>query len=290
MGWSVTDRLADFIVLTRFLLSFAIAFTAFAGSVIASRSITLRALCAFCGVLFLSCSASALNQYQEQDADALMERTRKRPLPLNRIAPGKASAAILLFALAGFSVLLFGTTLFAVGLGAFNFIWYNLVYTPLKRKTRFALPVGALTGSIPPLIGWAAAGGNVADPEILSIGLFLFLWQVLHFQLLLLKYRSEYDAAGFPTMFDGLTKIGTTIIVIIQAIGLSASTILFSVFRMVPGFVLILALYIPACLLIPVLGFCVSSIHRRNNLKVAIGAVYAFQAIVFGILVTGALF
>jgi heme o synthase len=84
----------------------------------------------------------------------------------------------------------------------FNIAWYNGIYTYLKRATAFAVIPGALTGAIPVMMGWTAAGGVLGDPVILFITSFIFLWQVPHFWLLLMLHGDEYKKAGFPVLFD----------------------------------------------------------------------------------------
>jgi protoheme IX farnesyltransferase len=83
-------------------------------------------------------------------------------------------------------------------LGIFNIIWYNLVYTPLKRITPLAVIPGSLIGAVPAIMGWVAAGGNIADRQILILSVFLIIWQIPHFWLILMKHNSDYEKAGFP--------------------------------------------------------------------------------------------
>jgi protoheme IX farnesyltransferase len=80
------------------------------------------------------------------------------------------------------------------------------VYTFLKRKTGFAVIPGSLTGALPPLIGWVAAGGGVTEPLIIYISVFVFIWQIPHFWLRILIYGKEYQEAGLPTLFEHFTK------------------------------------------------------------------------------------
>ncbi len=150
------------------------------------------------GILCAACSA--LNQVQEREFDARMERTKDRP-----IVSGRVSVQ------AGFSLLLvlflMGLTLFAlVGgwplllLGFAVPVIYNGVYTPLKRVTPMALLAGALSGALPPLTGWVGAGGSLLDPSILAVTTIFYLWQVPHFWLLHEKHREDYERAGFATL------------------------------------------------------------------------------------------
>jgi protoheme IX farnesyltransferase len=107
---------------------------------------------------------------------------------------------------AGFLVLLVGSNAPAAALGLLAVVWYNGIYTYLKRVTTFAAIPGAVIGGIPPAVGWAAAGGAVLDPRILAVSVFFFVWQVPHFWLLLLKYGKDYEEAGLPS----LTAVWTT--------------------------------------------------------------------------------
>jgi heme o synthase len=85
-------------------------------------------------------------------------------------------------------------------LGLFNVFWYNAVYTNLKKNTAFAVIPGSVTGGVPPMIGWVAAGGYWLDTSILLIFLFFVIGQIPHFWLLLLKYGKQYEKAGLPSL------------------------------------------------------------------------------------------
>jgi heme o synthase len=151
------------------------------------------------GVLFLACGASVLNQFQERDIDALMERTRLRPLPAGTIAPKSALIISIVLITCG-TILLSMIDPAVATVGAFAILWYNGLYTPLKRTTAFAAVPGALVGALPPVMGWAAGGGNLADPRIFALAILFFLWQIPHFWLLLLRNAAQYENAGLPTL------------------------------------------------------------------------------------------
>jgi len=151
---------------------------------------------AFLGVTLLAAGCSALNQLLELDLDSRMNRTRLRPLPQRVMTPRQV-------AVIGTSALLAGLlSLFASGgvlpalLGTFAVFWYLAVYTPLKRHTSLALPIGALCGAFPPLLGWCLAGGSPVDFRIMLLCGLLFLWQVPHFWLLQRRHRNDYLQAG----------------------------------------------------------------------------------------------
>jgi protoheme IX farnesyltransferase len=170
------------------------------GHILAAYSLRPGILITGIGVFLLACGASALNQYQEQDIDALMDRTRSRPLPSGTITAGGA----LLFAggsaLCGLSLIFVSGGVPGLLLGFFAIAWYNGLYTNLKRKTAFAAVPGALVGAVPPMIGWQAAGGSLSDPGLIVLCLFFFIWQVPHFWLCAAGLSEQYRRAGLPAV------------------------------------------------------------------------------------------
>jgi protoheme IX farnesyltransferase len=184
-------------------ITLSVAFSAFTGYLLARGTVDTAFILPVLGIFFLACGASALNQYQERKADALMVRTRGRPLPSGRISPAGALLVACAYAVTGSLMLFFSAGLTALLLGLLALVWYNGLYTPLKRITPFAVLPGAVIGAIPPAVGWVAGGGGLTDMGIVLIAFFFFIWQVPHFWLLLLQYDDEYEKAGYPT----LTKI-----------------------------------------------------------------------------------
>lgn len=175
-------------------------------------------LAAFCGVTLLAMGGSAFNQLLERDLDALMTRTMQRPLPQGRLS---ATAALL----AGGCAILVGLALpTAVGgilpslFGLSALVWYLAVYTPLKRKTTLALPVGSLCGAFPPLIGWTLAGGTPTDYRIITLAGVLFIWQIPHFWLLQERYDADYRRADVPLVAVGQGLFGLWIVALTAAI------------------------------------------------------------------------
>jgi len=157
-------------------------------------------------VFLLSCGASALNQYQERDLDARMERTRTRPLPSGSIVASQAMIFSLALFLAGLTFLAGAGGAKAALLGFFALIWYNGLYTHLKKTTAFAAVPGAIVGMIPPAIGWVSAGGALFDQRIAAVCFIFFMWQIPHFWLLLLNHGEEYEHAGLPSLTRVMSK------------------------------------------------------------------------------------
>jgi protoheme IX farnesyltransferase len=152
------------------------------------------------GIFLLACGASALNQYQERDVDARMERTRKRPVPSGRIEPAYALSFSLILITSGLLGLLLTGGLLAPLLGLSAVMWYNGIYTFLKKKSAFAVIPGALVGTVPVAIGWSAGGGALNDPALVAVSFFFFMWQVPHSWLFILTHGDEYKAAGLPSL------------------------------------------------------------------------------------------
>lgn len=151
------------------------------------------------GTVLVVAGANTLNMYIERDTDGLMDRTRRRPLPTGRMAPDVAlwfGIALSSSALA----LLFAAVNMATGLlAAFALVTYVLVYTPLKRRTTLALPIGAVPGAIPPLLGWTSVTASVDLPGLALFGV-LFLWQIPHFLAIATFRLNDYRRAGLKVL------------------------------------------------------------------------------------------
>jgi protoheme IX farnesyltransferase len=177
-------------------------------------------------VFLLAAGGSALNQVQERATDALMARTRHRPLPAGLLSP-RAGLAVVLALFASALALLLAAGPLPAGLGVFAIVWYNGVYTPLKKITPWALLPGALCGALPPVLGWTAAGGAVADYRIILLAGIFFLWQVPHFWLLARRCRRDYRRAGLPTVARLFPPRQARRITLAWVIALAAATSLF---------------------------------------------------------------
>lgn len=185
--------------LAKYKLSAAVTFSAVTGYFLSGNKPDGTFLLIAAGVFLLSSGSASMNQYTESDADSLMKRTSNRPIPAKRILPKYAIlVSILFFSLGGILLLLTGIMPFL--LGGFNVVIYNVVYTRLKRITPLSIIPGALVGAVPPLIGYSATGLSFMNPGIIGFSLFMFLWQLPHFWLIILKYGEEYNAAGFATI------------------------------------------------------------------------------------------
>lgn len=178
--------------------------SALTGYVLAAGTIDPGAIAPIAGVFLLACGASALNQYQERDIDPLMERTKNRPLPTGRMTPPQVLLVSVL--LLGFGCLCLSGNQTALSLGIVTIIWYNVIYTTLKRFSPFAAIPGGVVGALPPIIGFVAGGGSMFDMRILAVAFFFFVWQVPHFWLLLMRIGDQYEGAGLPTLTAILSR------------------------------------------------------------------------------------
>lgn len=186
--------------LSKVRISLPVTATTFTGFIVYSGNLTTDLIPLLTGVFLLASGSSALNHYQEQDTDRIMERTKNRPLPRGLITPVFVLIFSFLLLASGSLILYLSFRPPVVLLGLFNVIWYNAVYTNLKKITAFAVIPGSVTGGVPPMIGWVAAGGYWLDTSILLIFLFFVIGQIPHFWLLLLKYGKQYEKAGLPSL------------------------------------------------------------------------------------------
>ena len=191
----------DYVQLLKPRVMSLVVFTALAGLLVAPVSV--HPVVAACAILFIAIgggASGALNMWWDADIDAVMRRTRGRPIPSGRVQPSEALAIGL--ALSGLSVVMLGLAAnwVAAGLLAFTIFFYAVVYSMwLKRSTPQNIVIGGAAGAFPPMIGWAAATGGVSLEAVLMFAL-IFVWTPPHFWALALFMRSDYDDAGVPML------------------------------------------------------------------------------------------
>jgi protoheme IX farnesyltransferase len=148
------------------------------------------------GTAAAAAGAAALNQWWERKADALMHRTRMRPVPAGRMRPAEALVLGLVLSIFGVGYLALACNALSAVLAAITITIYIFGYTPLKRMSTANTVVGAIPGAIPPVIGWAGARGTI-DAGAWSLFAILLLWQLPHFFAIAWMYREDYSRAGF---------------------------------------------------------------------------------------------
>lgn len=200
------EGLKIFFELTKFRITFFVMITTGFGYISAADRFSFEIIYVLFGTLLLACGSAVFNHFQERHIDSKMNRTKYRPIPSGKISSLNSLVLGLILLLMGSFFLLIFVNSTAFALGILNLIWYNLIYTPLKRKTALAIIPGSIVGAIPPIIGWVAAGGYIFDFRILVIAFFFFIWQIPHFWLLMLKLDDDYKTAQLPTITNIFSK------------------------------------------------------------------------------------
>ena len=154
------------------------------------------------GTALAAGGAAALNQWWERQLDAQMHRTRERPIPGGRMLPRDALLLGIFLSLGGIVYLALASNALTAGLAALTILLYIFAYTPLKRISTANTLIGAIPGAIPPMIGWAAARGEL-DLGAWSLFAILFFWQMPHFFALSWMHRGDYARAGFRMVSSG---------------------------------------------------------------------------------------
>jgi len=194
-------RLADYLALTKPRLNFLVVATSAAGYYLgAATGIDITAMAAaVAGTTLVAAGAAVLNQVYERDTDALMRRTRMRPLPSGRIAPSDAGVFGVLLSAAGLALLAARANWLSAGLALATLVSYLAIYTPMKRRTPLSTIIGAVPGALPAVIGWAASHGSI-DRSGVALFAIVFCWQLPHFMAIAWLYREDYAKAGFPML------------------------------------------------------------------------------------------
>lgn len=195
---AVRRAIPDWLELTKVRLTSMVVMTAAVGYLLGSGSAIswIGLAWALVGIGLVAGGAAALNQFMERDLDALMERTRDRPLPAGRTSPRAAMVGGIAIAAVGLATLAATSGPLATILSAASMAIYLLVYTPMKRWSTWNTLVGAVPGALPPVLGWAAAAEEISREAWLPFGI-MFLWQIPHFFSIAWICRRDYARAGF---------------------------------------------------------------------------------------------
>jgi heme o synthase len=210
-GSRLAARLPDFVTLTKPRVMALAVFTALVGMIIAPGH--LDPLLGSIAVLAIAAGAGAagvLNMWRDADIDAVMTRTAMRPIPRGKVSRGEALVFGLVLACSAVAVLALASNVRAAALLAFTIFFYVVVYTMwLKRRTPQNIVIGGVAGALPPVIGWAAATGEIGlEPLILF--LIILLWTPPHFWALSLNRTDDYVRGGVPMMPAVAGRVATT--------------------------------------------------------------------------------
>jgi heme o synthase len=196
------SRVADWITLAKIRVNALVVATTGGGYYMAAQGdvdlIRLAVTCA--GTALVAGGAAAFNQVSERDTDALMERTKRRPVAGQRMSPQEGRVVSAILSAAGLGILGGAVSLLAAGVALATLFSYVLCYTPLKRYTSLATIVGAVPGALPPMIGWAAGRGSIDEVAGWSLFFIMFIWQLPHFLAIAWIYREDYGRAGLPML------------------------------------------------------------------------------------------
>ncbi|HVR69228.1 MAG TPA: heme o synthase [Vicinamibacteria bacterium] len=192
---------ADYLELSKPRITLMVTLTALVGYVLGARGpmAAPHLAATLFGTALVAAGASALNMLLERRSDALMLRTRARPLPSGRLRPAEALACGLALTSTGLAALAWLAGPLAALVALATWASYLFLYTPLKPRTSLCTVVGAFPGALPPVIGWAAARGAL-EPGAFVLFAILFLWQIPHFLAIAWIYRDDYARGGLPML------------------------------------------------------------------------------------------
>jgi protoheme IX farnesyltransferase len=240
--------ISDFKEITKMRLSLSVVFSSLAGYLLGADSVNFYTLILLIfGGYFMVGASNAFNQIIERDLDALMERTKNRPIPAGRMSVNTAFIIALIFTILGIAMLYMINPQTAM-FGAISIFLYTSAYTPLKTKTPLSVFVGAIPGAIPFMLGWVAATNDFGiEPGILFM--LQFFWQFPHFWAIGWFLHKDYQKAGFNMLPTGKQDKGTAV----QTILYTVWTIIVSIIP-VFGFTGKLHLTIVGALIVFILG------------------------------------
>jgi protoheme IX farnesyltransferase len=222
---TLSERLGCYAQLFKIRLTSFVVISAIFGYFIGAESynfpvILLLAL----GGFMVTCASNAFNQVIEKNYDKLMDRTKNRPLPLNKFTVSEAVWTASILSFLGITILWIINPLSGV-LGALAIFMYVALYTPLKRISTISVFVGAFPGAIPPMLGWVAATGSFSV-EAGILFFIQFVWQFPHFWAIAWKVNSQYTKAGFKMLPYGKKNRTTAFIILMSVITLFATSVL----------------------------------------------------------------
>ena len=230
------------IELNKLRVTSAVAITTITGYAVARHGLDAGIIVPTAGLFLLACGSAVINHVQEKSTDIIMPRTRQRPLPMGKISTNKALWLATMEIIAGGILLYVSAGFMSLFLGIIALLWYNGIYTPLKKFSPNAVIPGSFIGAIPPLVGWTAAGGSIHDPGAWILALFFFIWQIPHFYLLAMKYGKEYENAGFPTLTSVYPKRVIKFMIYLWIFITSLMAFLFIPFNIIEGTTIIIIL------------------------------------------------
>ena len=220
-------KMKDYLQFMKVRLTLTVVISAAAGFMLASADVDMmRLVYLLLGGFLVTAASNGFNQVMEKDSDALMTRTSQRPLPQNRMQVKEGLWLAGTMGVAGTALLWIMISPLCGILGALALIMYTLAYTPMKKRSPFAVFIGAFPGAIPPLLGWVAATGRIDFGAWLLFGI-QFIWQFPHFWAIAWVLDDDYKKAGFRLLpsLEGRGK-KSSFQILVYTIGLIPITLL----------------------------------------------------------------
>ena len=198
--------------LTKFRLSALVSFSAVFGFLLASNEADLfKIFILFISGYLVSASSVINNQILEKKFDKLMDRTKNRPLPMGKISSKKSILISIIFMLVGLTLMGYFLNIYSAVISFLSLLLYSFIYTPLKRVGPIAVFVGAIPGSLPPLIGWVANTNSISLEAVIIFSI-QFIWQFPHFWAIAWLYDDDYKKVGFKLLpSNGKKNLNTAI-------------------------------------------------------------------------------
>ena len=240
------------------------------------------------GTALAAGGAAALNQWMEREEDALMVRTASRPIPAGLISPEFALSFGIILSSIGLYILWSGTNIWAALLTFLTLVVYLLLYTPMKKRSPYATEVGAVSGALPPLIGWVSAEGAPTAYGWILFGI-LFTWQLPHFMAIAWNFRQDYSKGGFKLHqlgdSDGKALARKSLVYSILLTLFVFSPYIVTIQQTQPGtFYLASAVFLSLYLLLPAIRFFTSQ-NRDHSAKKLFFVTIIYLPLLFAALV-----
>jgi protoheme IX farnesyltransferase len=259
------SNLKYYLELSKLKIMIPVSLTGFTGYFIFDPRLTVNIFIVSTGILMMAVSASVLNQIQEVEFDRKMNRTQNRPIPSMKIGRSHALLFCMCNLIAGAAFIYLAGATKAAFIGIITLLWYNGIYTYSKRITAFAVVPGAVTGALPPLIGWVAAGGGIWDKPIIFIEFLFFIGQIPHFWLLILKYGDEYRNAGIPSLTDILSRTQINRLTFIWVVSSVTSALFLCYFEIIKSLTIVGILMIASFFIIWKFSDLIKSNHNTTD-------------------------
>ncbi len=198
--YMIIENIKIFFELSKFRLSLLVSLSSVFGFLISSKSVDINEVFILLIAGYLVSSSSVINnQIFERDLDKLMERTKKRPIPTDRVSIKKSILISFTSMIVGLTLISYYLNIYAALLSLISLILYSFVYTPMKKIGPIAVFIGAIPGALPPLIGWVASTGQITLEAIIIFSI-QFIWQFPHFWAIAWMYDDDYKKAGFKLL------------------------------------------------------------------------------------------